>query len=87
MFRIIASYIQVLVPSVSDDHPMTVKEYDQWNAAGTSHGVRWFTLRGRRGLMKLTRTLRLRMDIRPLSCRDEINTLLFRIGMSGREYS
>jgi hypothetical protein len=33
MFRILARLIEILFPPVSDDHPMTMKEYDRWNAA------------------------------------------------------
>ncbi len=33
MFRIIACIIEILFPPVPDDHPMTAKEFDRWQAA------------------------------------------------------
>jgi hypothetical protein len=33
MFRILAACIEILFPPMPDDHPMTAKEFDRWNAA------------------------------------------------------
>ena len=38
MFEILARFIEILVPPVSYDHPMTMKEYDRWNAAMVTAG-------------------------------------------------
>jgi len=33
MFEKLARFIEILFLPVSDNHPMTIKEYDRWNAA------------------------------------------------------